>query len=126
MADARKPGFEIDHVYYPFPDAFRLGDTVLVQELLPAPLTFLDFTEALDDEAQRKNPVFLIPLVAVAIWQRHKTWKRDKVVKYVEQINFESFESVAGDDEPEEDEARPPDESSTESQPKSNELPEQT
>lgn len=113
MAEADKVGFEIDSVFYPMPAAFRLGDTLLVQELLPAGVSYMDFAEALDDEDERKNPIYLPALVAVAVWQKHKTWKRSKVVKYVEQVDFDAFEMVGGDEPEPEDDARPPDESST-------------
>lgn len=115
--DTEKAGFEIDGVFYPIPEAFRLGDTVLVEELLPKRLTFKDFAEALDDEDARQNPAILIPFVAVAVWQKHKNWSRDKVKQFVERIDFESFDvRGVGDDAPaSQEEMRPPAEGSPES-----------
>lgn len=114
--DTQKAGFEIGGVFYAFPEAFRLGDTVLVQELLPAGMTFMDFAEALDDEDARKNPVILIPFVAVAVWQKHKTWNRQKVLRFVQSIDFDNFDvEGVGDDAAEVGDGRPPAEPSPES-----------
>jgi hypothetical protein len=110
MADTPEPGFEIRGRLYPFPQSFRAGDTLLIRELTG--MEFVAFCEALDDEDNEDERV-TIGLLGTAIWQKHTTWRRDKVVRYVEGLDLEHMNLVGLEDEPEEPEEetdRPPDE----------------
>lgn len=112
MSTTQEAGFEIRGRFYPMPDAFRLCDPVLVSEVTG--MNFNDFAEAIDDEDRREDPVILVGLVAVAIWQQHRTWPRAKVVKFLQQVNVEELEAHAGEDDDEQEvEQRPPDGSSS-------------
>lgn len=98
MTDA--PKFRIAEKDYPVPTSFRLGDTVLISEVTG--LSYDEFTQLLQSSEQG-DPVVLTGLIAVAVWQANPTWKRDRVVRYVEQIDIESI----GADEPEDDPGPP-------------------
>lgn len=95
-------GFSIGGEFYSFPSGFRLGDPVLVAEVTG--LEWMDFAEMLDNGDSRT----LAGLIAVAVWQKHPTWRRDKVVRFVEQIELDSIEVQAP-----EDDARPPEPGTT-------------
>lgn len=100
-APKQEAGFEIEGRFYKIPDSFRLCDPVLVTELTG--MTFKpEFIEAINDPDRRDDPAVLVGLIGVAVWQGNPRWKREKVVAYVQQIDFESLESVRGDDEDEE------------------------
>jgi hypothetical protein len=101
MADSSEPGFEIRGRLYPFPKSFRAGDTLLIRELTG--MEFIAFCEALDDEENEDERV-TIGLLGTAIWQQHTTWRRDKVVRYVEGLDLESMNLVGLDDEPDDEE----------------------
>lgn len=104
-ATAEKPdkaGFEIEGRFFPFPDGFRLGDPVLVTELTG--LDFNDFVARLDDEEERSDPVVLIGLIGVAVWQANPRWRRDRVLRYVQNVDIDKFEAVGGEDESDEKE----------------------
>lgn len=110
---AQQPGFEIKGRLYPFPASFRLGDAVLVTEVTS--LSWPVFTERLDDPDYENDLVMLAGLVAVAIWQRHDNWSRDRVTRYVQSLPIENLEMVGDTAEPEpgdpdaEGDAGPPD-----------------
>lgn len=87
MAD--KATFAIGNRDYSFPESFRLGDPVLVQEVTG--MEFPDFAEALDDPQRRKSPVILAGLVAVAVWQGNPSWKRDRVRRFVEELDMDAL-----------------------------------
>jgi hypothetical protein len=105
--------FKIGNVEYPIPSRFRFCDPVLIRELTG--LEFQDFAERADDqqkEAARNeelikqgnppeeimgDPAIMTGLLGVAIWQANPTWKRERVVRYVESLGMEEF-SVEADD----------------------------
>lgn len=101
-----KPGFKIDDQVYPFPERFRLGDPVLVEEVTN--IDFQTFSERLDEQnanvkagvTDKGDPVVLAGLVAVAIWQANPRWKLDRVVAFAQQLDLDGFETVGGDDGP--------------------------
>lgn len=84
MAD--EPGFSIGNDFYPFPSSFRLGDPVLVAEV--SGLAWNDFAEMLDDG----DPRTLAGLVAVAVWQKNPSWRRERVLRYVESLDMDALE----------------------------------
>ena len=104
-----KPGFQIGRRFYPFPASFRLGDPVLVEELTG--LDWHAFLDRLPDEdapdGQEPDPVAMLGLVGVAVWQANPRWRRDRVVSYVQGLDMGDVEAVGADDD-EEDEASPP------------------
>lgn len=93
---ASDPGFVIDGVEYPVPQAFRLGDPVLVREITG--LEWMEFAELLD--AGSTDPAAMLGLVAVAVWQANPDWKRDKVRRFVEGLAFDRLEFQAPDENP--------------------------
>ncbi len=96
-------GFRINGRFYPWPGSFRLGDPVLLEELTG--LTYESFLERLpdDDSPDDPDPVAMAGLIGVAIWHEHPTWRRDRVVRYTQQIEKEAIELVGAEfeDEPE-------------------------
>lgn len=88
-------GFLIDGERYEF-DSFKLGDWTLIYEI-----TGLESDEfaALNDRPGGL-PMRAIPgLVAVAVWRKHPDWSRERVRRFVEQIDFETLSEVP-DEEP--------------------------
>lgn len=94
MAD--QIGVQIGSHFYPLPTAFRLGDPVLVEELTG--LDWNSFVERLPDEDEPddapEDPVAMLGMIGVAVWQRNPTWKRDRVVRFVTALNMENVEIV--------------------------------
>lgn len=95
-------GFVIADRVYPFPEAFRMCDPVLVADVTG--MTWHEFTELLDD-TDRPDPAAMAGMLAVAVWQGNPRWARDRVVRFVENLQMDSVE-VRGADEP--DDAGPP------------------
>lgn len=91
-------GFLIAEEFYPYPTSFRLIDPILVEELTG--MGWGEFALAID-ERDSDNLKPLIGMVAVAIWQKHPEWKREKVVKFVSDIDFENldFTTPEGEDD---------------------------
>lgn len=96
MADA---GFKIGDVEYEFPTRFRMVDPVLVEEV-----TGLEFTvfaarvervqQAIRDGETAGDASVMAGMVAVAVWQKHPRWKRDRVVAFVNEVDMDAFEAV--------------------------------
>lgn len=112
---AQPAGFEIKDRFYAWPESFRMGDVVLVEQVTG--LDWPAFTNRLPDEEEiagvpdeAEDLVVLTGLMATSIWQNHPHWRRDRVIRYVEQLDLESIKFLGGDvpDEAEPD-ARPPD-----------------
>lgn len=99
---AEDAGFVLGGEFYPTPQAFRLGDPVLIAELTG--LTFPEFAEALGDEDRRSDPSILVGLIGVSVWQKHPKWTRARVVAYVQALDLGSLQFQGG----EEDEDVPP------------------
>lgn len=100
MADERQveeTRFEIEGQMYPMPQSFRLGDPVLVTQLTG--LTWGQFVEALDDPDRQQDPVILLGLIAVAVWQGNPRWTRDRISRYVEQLDIGAVQVHAGEPE---------------------------
>jgi hypothetical protein len=94
-----EPGFSIGDEFYAFPTSFRLGDPVLVGEVTG--LGWNEFAEMLD----QGDPRTLAGLVAVAVWQKHPQWRRERVLLFVESL---AMESLVFNDVESEDDAVPP------------------
>lgn len=94
-------GVQIGKHFFPFPTAFRLGDPVLVEELTG--LTWSDFVDRLPDEDAPddgpEDPVAMLGMIGVAIWQANPTWRRDRVVRYVNTLDMSTVEIVGPDAE---------------------------
>lgn len=92
MAD--QVGVQIGSHFYPLPTTFRLGDPVLVEELTG--LTWADFVERLPDEDapddMPEDPVSMLGLIGVAVWQGNPTWRRDRVVRFVTALAMDKIE----------------------------------
>lgn len=101
MADEKervpeRAGVQIGRHFFAFPTAFRLGDPVLVEELTGIPWS--EWVDRLPDEDEPddgpEDPVAMLGLIGVAIWQANPTWRRDRVVRYVNSIDKSTIEIV--------------------------------
>lgn len=107
MAD-QEAGYQIAGKFFPFPTSFRLGDPVLIRDLTG--LTWDEFLRAMPDEDDPEDvgdPVVLLGMLGVAVWQANPTWRRDKVARYVQNIPIEDVEAV-GVEEEQDGDAGPP------------------
>jgi len=84
MADE---GFVIEGRTYPFPTSFRLCDPVLVSQLTG--MSWSEFVELLED-SERQDPATMAGMVGVAVWQGNPRWTRERVVRFVEQLDMDS------------------------------------
>lgn len=99
-------GFDIYGKFYPMVEAFALGDPVLIRELTG--LDFPSFAEAYDeltdavgdsDGEVEIDPVVLVGLVGVSVWHANPTWRRDKVLRYVQHLPIEQIQLVGGEED---------------------------
>ena len=90
-----KPKFVIGGQEYPMATTFRLVDPVLVREATG--MAWADFVEALDDESRRADPTVLLGLLAVAVWQAHPRWTRDRVLRFLEDVEITSVTFHGGE-----------------------------
>jgi hypothetical protein len=79
--------FEIGGVVYPVPTAFRITDPALVREVTG--MDWAEFVEGLREEEQ--DPVLVSGLVAVAVSQANPGWRRDRIIRYLGEIDFEEL-----------------------------------
>lgn len=101
MADERV-GFVIEDRFYPFPVSFRLADPVLVEELTGLGWDeFVDRLPSGEDSAdgQGTDPVAMVGLVGVAVWQQNPRWRRDRVLRFIQSIEQNAIEFEAPDEE---------------------------
>ncbi len=95
--------FLIDDREYAMPTSFRLIDPVLIRELTG--LEWQEFTGRLDgidqdDPAASEadmDPVVLLGLVGVAVWQQHPRWPREKVKRYVGELDIAALSFQGGE-----------------------------
>jgi hypothetical protein len=86
------PAYEIRGQRYPVVDKFRHGDPALVCEITGLDWDrFIDLLVAADDEASLDIRV-QTAMVAVAVAHVHRGWSRDKVVKFVSQLELEEVQ----------------------------------
>lgn len=105
-------GFVIGDRTYPFPTSFRLCDPVLVSQLTN--MSWHQFVEMLEDAKDgSQDPASMAGMIGVAVWQGNPRWTRDRVVRFVEQLDMDSVEVVA----PDEVDAVPPPEAASPSPP---------
>ncbi len=105
-----QPGFEIAGAFYPFPDSYTIGDSVLVRMLTG--LDMEEFGELLadsDDEnaESRSDPRLLIGLIGVAVWHKHSKWSVERVARFVQNTDISLLDFP--DAGAEESDALPPD-----------------
>src|SRR5262245_23278325 len=104
-----KDGVEIYKRFYPWPDAFRLGDPVLVKEITG--MRWPDFVQALDEQNEaiemaeemgmpspQPDQVVLAGLIAVAFWHGNPMMNRDKARRALERIPMDDIELIDGDE----------------------------
>ena len=103
-------GFVIGDRTYPFVTVFRLCDPVLVSQLTN--MTWHEFVELLDDD--EADPAAMAGMIGVAVWQGNPRWTRERVVRYIEQLDMDSVDVIAPDDEADAD---PPPEAAVPSPP---------
>lgn len=96
-------GFRVGETFYPWPQAFRLGDPVLIREVTG--MSWQEFIDALDGQGM-EDPAVLNGMIAAAVWQANPRWKRDRVRAFVEAIGFEELDLKT--DSEEEQTAGPP------------------
>jgi hypothetical protein len=109
---SEEAGFQIGKRLYPFPIRFRLGDPVIVEQLTG--LTWPQFVERLpdedDDPSVADDPIATLGMLAIAISQTNPTWRRDRVIRYVSDLDMDDVQIVGPslEDDVEEDDANPP------------------
>lgn len=86
----REPGFEIKGVFFPQPASFRLVDTVLIYEATGMKMD--EFSQGLepDDWDERS----LVGLVAVAVAQKHRKWGRQRILDFLNEINWDDLAPI--------------------------------
>ena len=98
-------GFRVGEEFYPFPDNYRIGDSVLIEMLTG--LDMEDFAEALA-EGEASARVFA-GLIGVAIWRAHPRWDVNKAARFVHELDLSTITSEAPAEEGEgEDPPSPP------------------
>lgn len=85
-----KAQFTIGDEVFEFPTTFRLGDAVLVQELTGV---------SLEEIQSAPETLQVIAFLGVAVWQAHPQWKRDRVIRFIEQVDTDKL-TVEGDSDP--------------------------
>lgn len=94
--------FVIEGRDYDVPSMFRALDPVLVRDVTG--MEWDEFAEGME----HPTPVTTAGLVAVAIWQGNPTWRRDRVVRFMEQLDLAGIEVVdEGDAVPPTEEPQP-------------------
>ena len=88
MSDAK---FKIGDVVYDFPEQIRLGDAVLVRELVGIDI---------EDLAEAGEVTKLTAYLAISVWQANPKWSRQKVARFVEQIDIETVKAEGGEPDP--------------------------
>lgn len=97
MADDQA-GFEIAGVFYPFPDSYTIGDSVLVRMLTGMDME--EFGELLaDSEGATSDPRLLIGLIGVAVWHKHPRWSVDRAARFVQQTDLDQLGFPESDEE---------------------------
>jgi hypothetical protein len=100
MNDVQQAAFLLDGVAYPMPATFRLADPVLIKEVTGLEWEEFDARYRLmgekDERGETPNdPIALLGIIAVAVWQKQPTWKRDRVVQFVQQVDLADLDSIA-------------------------------
>lgn len=96
MAD--ETGFKIGDRIYPLPEAYGSLDPVLVYEATG--LDFQDFAERLQNiDGMKTDFVALQGVVAVSIWHGNPDWTRQKVLKFMQNLDISSYEFVSAEGE---------------------------
>ncbi|MFA4974745.1 MAG: hypothetical protein WC683_19250 [bacterium] len=99
-------GFKIGERIFPVPSGFRWVETVLIERLTG--LKFSEFAERLDQmqneqelpaEDREFDPLVVLGLIAAAVWQANQTWTRERVEKFINTLQIEAVEEIAGEDE---------------------------
>ena len=102
---SERDGFETRGRFYPWPQQFRLMDPLLVSEVTGMP--YNQFLEAWQttianvedgDTEANVDPVVLNGLVAVGVWQQHPEWRRERVVRFLEQVTTDDLDITSADE----------------------------
>ena len=104
-----RSGVEIYKRFYPWPDAPRLGDPVLVTEITGMrwpdfEAAQVEYFEAAQDardvggEPPSPDPVLFIGMVSIAFWQGNPTMTRDKARRALERLSIDDIEVIDGDE----------------------------
>ena len=112
-----RSGVEIYKRFYPWPDAARLGDPVLVSEITGMKwpdfeIAQAEYSQAVEDaremggEPPSPDPILFVGMVAIAFWQGNPMMTRDKARRALERISMDDIELIDGDDL--EDDVGPP------------------
>ncbi len=90
-------GFELYKRFYPWPDKFRLGDPVLVQQVTG--MRWPEFCSALDeiDPDEPADQVVMLGLIAVSFWQGNPQMSREKVRRIIERMPQDELDIIEGD-----------------------------
>lgn len=101
---AEQAGFRIGDEFYPFPDNYTLGDSVLIETL-----TGLDMEEFAEKLAESEGSARIFAgLIGVAVWRQNPRWSSAKAARFVESLDLTTISSEAPEEEPDEDPPSPP------------------
>lgn len=83
-------GFEIKGTFFPQPVSFRLMDTILVHDVTGMKMD--EFSKGLEEESWDERSI--VGLVAVAVSQKNRTWGRQRVLDYLNDINWDDLTPI--------------------------------
>lgn len=90
-AEPEPRGFLIHGVQYPYPETFKLPDTILVRELCAVP--WADFeARANGDESNVDDATLFVGMVAIAIARANPTWPRVAVLSFWNELSEDEVE----------------------------------
>ncbi len=110
-----RPGVRINGRFYPYVDAFKHGDPILIHEVTG--LDWDEFSEMLAKAGDGRgvNPIAHTAMIAVAIQREHKTWSRREVSDYIRDVDLGAEEIVGVEEPSKPEEMLPPPESASNS-----------
>lgn len=101
-----RAGFIAEGTFYPWPEGFRLGDTVLVCEITG--LSWGEYADLLDTSSGNSDPRALVGMAAAAVWQANPKWTRGKVREFIERLSLDEIDFPDQANGNQENDARPP------------------
>lgn len=93
-------GFEIDGEFYEYTERTPLMAATLIREVTG--LMYAEFEQrrvAMFEEGHTLDPEILCGMIAIAVSRKHRDWSRAKVVKFMEDHDWEDVEAFGEEDE---------------------------
>lgn len=90
------PTFQVGDETYSFPTRYRLGDALLIEELTGLDMEqFGARVDALTKPGAEGDLKALAGMLGVAVWQAHPQWTQARVVAFINDVDFSSFDVKA-------------------------------